>query len=261
MLKPLGRKQSVQNADWKEVFANIEQIVSKADVDALAEQTICDIRSNTDGKKAAYAWSAGKDSIVLGHLCESAGIRDSLIGVCNLEYPAFLAWIEAHKPSACEVINTGLDLDWLSRHEEMLFPQNSTYAGRWFSIVQHKAQRQYFKKHNLDILILGRRRADGNYTGKGTNIYTDGKGVVRYSPLADWKHEDILAYIHYNNLPIPPIYDWKNGFLCGTHPWPARQYTGSVENGWQEIYDIDPAIVEAASEKLESARRFLEERR
>lgn len=84
MLKPLGRKQSVQNADWKEVFANIEQIVSKADVDALAEQTICDIRSNTDGKKAAYAWSAGKDSIVLGHLCESAGIRDSLIGVCRV---------------------------------------------------------------------------------------------------------------------------------------------------------------------------------
>lgn len=94
--------------------------------------------------------------------------------------------------------------------------------------------------------------------GKGSNIYTDGKGVTRYSPLADWKHEHILAYIHYNDIPLPPIYGWKNGYTCGTHPWPARQWTGSIENGWQEIYDIDPSIVTAAAEKIESARHFLE---
>lgn len=127
-----------------------------------------------------------------------------MIGICNLEYPAFMKWILENMPEKCEVINVGIDIDWLSKHQDMLFPRDSSKAGRWFSIVQHTAQRQYFKKHNKDIMILGRRKADGNYVrAMGTNIYTDSKGVTRYSPLSDWTHEDILAYIHYNKLPLP----------------------------------------------------------
>ena len=254
----LGRKQSINNDAWLEAVATVEKAVPRDELDALVSVTIEDIKATAGGKRAAYAWSAGKDSIVLGHICEVAGVADSMIGVCNLEYPAFIAWIEANKPAGCEVINTHQDLDWLAKHPEMLFPQDSAAAGRWFSIVQHRAQRLYFKSHELDTIILGRRRADGNYVGRGTNIYTDAQGVTRYSPLAAWSHEHVLAYIHYHKLPLPPIYGWKNGYLCGTHPWPARQWTGSVENGWREVYDIDPSIVTAAAEKIDSARAFLE---
>jgi hypothetical protein len=67
-----------------------------------------------------------------------------------------------------------------------------------------------------------------------------------------------LAYIHYYNLSLPPIYNWKNGYLCGTHPWPARQWTKSIENGWREIYEIDKAIVENAAQHIDSARVFME---
>ena len=256
-IKPLGKKQYAKNEDWIETAAHIEEIVSRESIDTLAKWTVEKIKMTTAGKSAAYAWSGGKDSIVLGKLCSDAGIADCMIGICNLEYPAFLKWILENMPEKCDVINVGIDIDWLSKHQDMLFPRDSSKAGRWFSIVQHTAQRQYFKKHNKDIMILGRRKADGNYVGKGTNIYTDSKGVTRYSPLSDWTHEDILAYIHYNNLPLPPIYDWKNGYLCGTHPWPARQWTGSLNNAWQEIYDIDKSIVETAAEKIESAHLFL----
>ena len=72
----------------------------------------------------------------------------------------------------------------------------------------------------------------------------------------NWTHEHVLAYIHYHALPLPPIYGWPNGYLCGTHPWPARQHTHG--NGWQEVYDIDPSVVTAAAEKIDGARRFLE---
>lgn len=254
----LRRKQSISNDAWLEAVATVEKAAPRDELDALVSVTIEDIRATVGSKRAAYAWSAGKDSIVLGHICEAAGVTDSMIGVCDLEYPAFAAWIEANKPADCEVINTHQDLDWLAKHPEMLFPQNSAAAGRWFSIVQHRAQSQYFKAHDLDTIILGRRRADGNFVGRGTNIYTDGKGVTRYSPLAAWSHENVLAYIYYHQLPLPPIYGWKNGYLCGTHPWPARQWTGSVENGWREVYDIDPYIVTAAAEKIDGARAFLE---
>lgn len=255
----LGRKQNIKNDAWIAAMADIESTVTREEVDELADITVGDIKAKTTGKNAAYAWSGGKDSIVLGKLCELAGVKDCMIGVCDLEYPAFMTWIQKHKPKKCEVINTHQDLDWLAQHPEMLFPRDSQTAARWFSIVQHRAQREYFKAHELDMIILGRRRADGNYVGRKTNIYTDGKGVTRFSPLADWSHEQLLAYIHYHKLPMPPIYGWPNGYLCGTHPWPARQWTGGEANGWREVYNIDKEIVITAAERLPGAKAYLEE--
>lgn len=257
MERVLGKKQSIQNEEWLKAEKRIEELVSREVLDEKVRSTVEEIRQMTDGKKAAYAWSAGKDSLVLGEICRESGVTDCMIAICNLEYPAFLKWVERYKPKELEIINTGQDLGWLSKHLNMLFPQDGATAAKWFSIVQHRAQAKYYKAHELDLILLGRRRADGNYCGRGSNIYTDGKGITRYSPLAAWSHEEILAYIHYHKLAIPPIYGWKNGFLCGTHPWPARQWTGSIENGWEEVYEIDQDIVKKAAEFIDSAAEFL----
>lgn len=254
----LGRKQRIKNSDWIGAFGKIEQLVSKKELDQLVEKTVKEIKKKTKGKKAAYAWSGGKDSLVLGEICQRAGITPCVLVICNLEYQAFIEWVEAHKPQELSVINTGQDIKWLAGHLQMLFPQDSKFAARWFQIVQHRGQTKYYKEQGLDMLLLGRRRADGNYVGKGDNIYTNGQGVTRYSPLADWTHEQVLAFIHYYNLEMPPIYDWKNGYLCGTHPWPARQWTGSVVNAWAEIHEIDSSIVAEAAEHIQSAKDFLE---
>lgn len=225
----LGRKQRIKNSDWIEIFDKIEQLITKKELDQLVDKTIQDIKAKTKGKKAAYAWSGGKDSLVLGEICRRAGISSCVLVISNLEYKAFTQWVEDNKPPELSIINTGQDIKWLVTHPHMLFPQDSKYAAQWFHIVQHRGQAKYYKENNLDMLLLGRRRADGNYVGKGDNIYTNSQGVTRYSPLSNWTHEQVLAYIHYYNLAMPPIYDWKNGYLCGTHPWPARQWTGSTE--------------------------------
>lgn len=253
----LGRKQSIKNEDWLKAVSEIEELVSKEELDELIAATVEEVKLQIVGKKAAYAWSGGKDSLVLGEICQMAGITNCMLAVCDLEYPAFMNWIQEHKPEQLEIINTKQNMEWLIKHPEMLFPTDCKVAARWFAIVQHKAQAQYYKAHELDVILLGRRKADGNYCGKGSNIYTDGKGVTRYSPLAGWKHEAVLAYIHYYGVPMPPIYDWCNGYLCGTHPWPARQRTGSEENAWKEIYDIAPDIVREAAKVLPGAKKYL----
>ena len=89
----LGRKQSISNDAWMEAVATIESAVSQCELDDLVSATIEDIRAAVGQKKAAYAWSAGKDSIVLGELCEAVGITDCMIGICDLEYPAFMTWM------------------------------------------------------------------------------------------------------------------------------------------------------------------------
>lgn len=254
----IKKKQSTTESDWLEAIRTIESIVSKEKLDALIEKTVLDIQNKTRGKRAAYSWSGGKDSIALGYVCELAGISECVFVHCNLEYDAFMSWILQNKPCGCEMINTGQDLLWLSKHKSMLFPQDSATAAKWFKIVQHKGQEIYYKNHSLDMLLLGRRKADGNFVGRGSNIYTNNKGITRFSPLADWKHEDVLACIHYFNLPVPPIYGWKNGYLCGTHNWAARQWTGNENNGWAEVYEIESEIVYEASKYFNGAKEFLD---
>jgi len=254
----LGRKQSIKNSDWVEAIAHIGDTVPLAVLNKKIKATVSDIKKTCRGKKCAYAWSGGKDSIVLGKLCEQAGITDCVLVASKMEYPAFLDWVQVNKPSELEIVNTGQNLAWLQKHPDMLFPQDSATAAKWFHIVQHRGQAKYYKEHSLDMILLGRRKADGNYVGSGSNIYTNKQGITRFSPLSDWTHEEILAYIDFLQLDLPPIYGWPNGYLCGTHPWPARQWTGSVENGWREIYSIDNKIVEEAADYLKSAREFLD---
>lgn len=261
MKKVLGRKQNIKNSDWIEAMEHIEEYVSKEELDSLVEETISNIRKTTEGKRAAYAWSAGKDSIVLSALCEAAGITDCMLAVCNLEYPAFENWAREHGPAGLTIINTGQDIEWLKKNPDMLFPQDAKTAATWFRIVQHTAQARYYRENNLDIILLGRRRADGNYVGRGSNIYTNSKGVTRFSPLSDWPHEAVLAYIHYYGLELPPIYGWENGYLCGTHPWPARQHMETEDQAWGEIYGIDPSIVEDAAKHFKSAKSFLKNKK
>lgn len=258
MKRVLGKKQSSKHNDWLNAMKNIEALISREEIESKTLETIAQIREVTAGKTVAYAWSGGKDSLVLGRICETAGIPDCMMGICEMEYPQFMEWIDYNRPEYLQIINTGQDLEWLAKHPEMLFPKDSKTASRWFQIVQHKAQAKYYREHNLDMIVLGRRRADGNYCGKGSNIYTDGKGVTRYSPLADWTHEEILGYIHYFGVEMPPIYEWEKGYLCGTHPWPARQWTGSEENGWKEVWKIDHTIVEKAASVIPGAKAFLE---
>ncbi len=81
--------------------------------------------------------------------------------------------------------------------------------------------------------------------------------LTRYSPLSGWAHEHVLAFIYYYGLELPPVYKWKNGYLCGTHPWPARQWTGCAENAWAEVYGIDSSIVHHAARYFKSAEMFL----
>ena len=66
MNKVLGKKQSIRNTDWLEAIKNIESVVKKKDLDKRIRETIKEIKQETSGKRAAYAWSGGKDSIVLG---------------------------------------------------------------------------------------------------------------------------------------------------------------------------------------------------
>ena len=254
----LGRKKGIDNALWLEAVRNIEALVSYPELKAAENEAIENIRNATRGKHVAYSWSGGKDSIVLSSICRKAGVNRCMFAHSDLEYPAFLRWCMENKPPHCTTINTGQDLDWLAERPEMIFPHGDN-LWKWYQIVQRKAFTDFFFENRLDMLLVGHRKADGNVVGKN-NVIAKKSGEVRYAPLADWSHEMILAYIHYYDLPIPPIYGWANGYKCGTHPWPSRMHTASVDDGYAEVWNIDRRIVLDAAAKIPSAKAFLRKR-
>src|SRR5262245_26008284 len=133
-------KWKAQEADFWNVLHDPWKYVSEPDLDRLESQTIERIIGATKSKAAGYAWSGGKDSVALHYLCAKSGVTMGVCGICNLEYPAMLAWINEHRPLGVEIVNTGQGLDWLMSNQDLLFPQDANTASRWFKIIQHKAQ-------------------------------------------------------------------------------------------------------------------------
>lgn len=260
------RKQNLTHADFQRMFDDTPGTLPEPTWQRLFDAAVERVKALRDryAGRIAFAWSGGKDSLALELVCRAAGIGPCCFGMTQgPEYPAFLAWVTDHMPPELEVIKNDWDLAWLKDNPAMLFPRTAAVAGRWFAGIQHAAQERYFDKRKLRCLLLGRRWADGNYTGRGRGqwLYEAG-GVVRASPLADWSHQAVFAAIRYGLRwtlrDLPPFYRWPRGWRCGTHAWPARQWCMSVNHGWAEVFAIDSSIVrQAAAAGIESAGEWL----
>lgn len=253
----IGRKQNANNRDFVQAWERIGALVSRAEAEALVEKTVSAIWEVTRGRKVGYAWSGGKDSIALQYVCERAGIYRCVMGTSiALELRAFLEWVEWFKPKGLEIYDVNIGMKWLADHPDMLFPYNSSILAKWYKLLHHSAQRWFVERNNLDMVLLGRRVLDGNYVGRGTNIYTDRNGVTRYSPLADWSHEQVMAVIHYfMNREIPPVYNLPDGWIKSTGVWPMQ--CSGTDEGWSYYWKVDKSIVQEASLWFESARCFI----
>lgn len=250
----LGRKQTSDHEDWLEVFAAISASPDHDRARTLVSETAAEVRSTITGMdRVAYGWSGGKDSQALQVVMEAAGVTDCVLVISALEYPAFLAWVTDHMPWGLHVrMHEHLNLEWLAANPHMLFPQDSATATRWFALMQRGGIKSHAVAHRLDAVCLGRRKADGNNVRNVNRLGEHGdaylyRDTLLYSPLAYWSHEDVLNVIAAYRKPLPPYYGWPRGFRVGTGPWPQRQWTGSIPNGWAEVRTIDPGVVETAA--------------
>lgn len=146
----LGKKQTSRNEDFVKAWNNIEQLVSREEAEKLVAAAVLDIKRKTAGKNVAYAWSGGKDSLALQVVCERAGINKCVLCTASkLEYPGFVDWCKANAPHGLTIVdNEKLDIQYVAKHPEMLFPQNSKYAAQFISCNTEDRQ---FISRNSDL--------------------------------------------------------------------------------------------------------------
>lgn len=253
------RKQSITHED----YVRMRELSSQVPEEVLAHRELVALSEITDLARAhgrpAFAWSGGKDSLVLEVLCRQVGIERCVLVVAEpLEYPAFMRWVYARKTPGLCIWDTGQDLAWLRANEHMLFPTRGEVSQKWFGMMQHTGQDRYAVDNDIGVLFFGRRRCEGNYIGTGSGGSHVKLGVTRACPIRDWSHEEVFAFIERNGMEMPPYYEWPRGFRVGSGPW-AKRRVESHEQGWTEIDQIDRSIVEtAAAGGIVSAISWLE---
>ena len=259
------RKQLATHAGFVGIRDAAAARVPLASARALVERTADEVRATLEHlgtSRAGYGWSGGKDSQALRVVLDAAGVFPSVLGVAHdLEIPAFLAWVEQHRPANLHVVDNGWGLETLAEKPCLLFPTAASVAYRWFAGTQHFAQNLFTRQFDLDVLILGRRLEDGNQTGDHAGGFTrkreNGRELVRYNPIRKWSHEEVFAVCHHYGMALPPFYDYPRGFVVGTGPWPKRRVPNH-DQGWSEVFSIDPAIVVAAAAVLPEAALWLQ---
>jgi hypothetical protein len=256
---PFAKKQRLSHEDFLAMRGAVATLVPRETFRLIFEDAVTEVLEVTAGRRVGFCWSGGKDSQALAVVMDAAGITDCCFGMTRLEYQAFLVWVTNHMPPGLQVYNNGWDPAWLAQHPEMLFPAHAGVASRWFSGVQHRAQHQFARDAGLELLITGRRKADGNYVPGEDGCYRGDDGVLRYAPLRAWSHADVFACLEYHGITDrPPFYDWPRGYRCGTHAWPARQWCQDTEHGFAEVYAIEPdRVLEAAAAGLQPAIAWL----
>ena len=261
----LGRKQASKNSDWIEAWEKCTDIISKEHIQQITNQAIQRIRAVIElnhFERIGYAWSGGKDSIVLYDILEKSGIErvGGILALYEHEFPEFVEWIYKHKPSDLSIVKTNAFTDdFLNAHPEYLFPMETKYKDAYLP-PRWKVQNNFISKHGIDCMILGRRLADGNNCGRREHGYiSTSKTGCKFNPIAEWTHEEVLAYIRHNNLPLPPTYFYENGFQAGTQVWTEkRRINGHFFETFDLLMSIDPRIIEQSKGRLKLVDEYLE---
>ena len=263
----LGNKKNAPHEVWQDAWLTAQASPDPERAERILGEAVDRVhafRSENPEERIAYGWSGGKDSLALQLVAEAAGIQEGVLVLSHLEVPSFEREALQRKPSGVVLHRReGINHGWLREHMELLFPDDAATAGRWFQLIQHRGQREFMRTSGSGALLMGRRRADGNYVGKalpgGGHAYRDREGFLRFSPISDWSHDDLLNLLAVRGIQLPSINSARDGFQGGTGAWAARRRAGTVEETWDLTYQLDPEAVHiAAREGIPGANSALE---
>ena len=148
------------------------------------------------------AFSGGKDSIVIKHLAESAGVKfETVHNLTTIDPPELMYFMREHHP---DVIIDHPEKPFLVRLAEKGFPQRHR---RWCC-------EEYKERGGSGrFVVTGIRTAESNQRRNRKVVEHCYKDTTKHyvNPIIDWTDEQVWQYIRENKLPYCSLYDegWK----------------------------------------------------
>lgn len=197
--------------------------VSKTEIEALTIEAVERIKTVAKNYKNIFCgWTGGKDSLVIADLLDKGNVPYTPINfITSYEFQSFMDFIDQIKPNNLKThYADAYYLPHLNVDGGLLFLKRPKSLGEWIK-KKLVIQRRTLGYYECDLFVTGRRIEDKNFCGrKEDNYLAPAKTYPTFSPIAEWTNEQILAYMKYNELPLAPLYYYKNGFSNGTGGWP-----------------------------------------
>ena len=210
-----------------------------------AEQILAELQNVA--VRPMLAWSGGKDSLVVAHIIKEAGLMPYISDtVCETSF-YFEKQLEDIKKTADSLgwnvtYKDSLGWDWIRKHPEVIFSNDSRIRGWSFAQRQQKTVADYARQHGNDAIIFGRRTQENTVP---SSLYYK-KQLKHWSchPIKDWSTLDVWNYLELFNIPIPWIYTNNFGKYSGNSGFFSlrAKYVGGVDKAWELVTSLDPNI-------------------
>lgn len=162
------------------------------------------------GGQFTVSFSGGKDSQVMLHLFERAGVPyHAVYNVTTIDHPANVNFIRKHYPQV-EFVHPKLNFWQIVRKKKLLPIRGKRFCCKFL--------KEYYGN---GIVALGVRREESTKRKKYKLIEKDYTNRVKlhFYPIIDWLEWEIWQYIEDNRLPVNPCYDFRRRVGCMVCPF------------------------------------------
>lgn len=167
------------------------------------------------GEVLTVCFSGGKDSQVMLHLVQRAGVPfRAVYNVTTIDHPANVNFIRKHYPIV-EFIHPELNF-WQIIEKKKTLPT-------MFKRFCCEKLKEYYGR---GLVAIGARREESKKRAEYPVItkHLRKRGKVLFYPIIDWLEWEVWQYIEDNGLPVNPCYDFGRRVGCMVCPFaPTKQ--------------------------------------